>query len=65
MKFKIQVITTSPFKDEIEVDLSEIFPETKLSKIKYNIFKDAKSEIGIANYFSDIIISRLENFIYD
>lgn len=65
MKFKIQVLNNHIFKDEIEVDLSEIFSEDKLKIIKYNIFEDSESEIGIANYFSDIIISRLENFIYD
>lgn len=65
MKFKIQVLNNHPFKDEIEVDLSEIFSEDKLKIIKYNIFENCESEIGIANYFSDIIISRLENFIYD
>ena len=38
MKFKIQVINNLPFKDEIEINLSEIFSEVQLSKIKYNIF---------------------------
>ena len=65
MIFKIQVINNLPFKDEIEVNLSEIFLKTQLSKIKYNIFENMESEIGVSNYFADIIINRLENFIYD
>jgi hypothetical protein len=65
MKFKIQVLNDKPFKDEIEVNLSDIYFENELSKIKYNIFENMESEIGVSNYFADIIIDKLEGFIND